>query len=165
MGPGQPPADLPPFDAFRTNAPGSPGPAPGVGFAEPAQPPFAPPPAAPAPTTYGKPAGEPEQPTPQIRNGRVLLAVLCAAVLLLVVPLGIVWLATRSSDPSFDVGSCVRRSGSEAVAAECTDADAFTVVSKVDNQDKCTDPPGQPFVVIADGGKDSVLCLRPAASN
>jgi hypothetical protein len=165
MAPGQRPADLPPFDAFRTNAPGSPGPAPGVGFAEPAQPHFAPPPAAPAPTTYGQPAGEPEPPAPQIRNGRVLLAVLCAAVLLLVVPLGIVWLATRSSDPSFDVGSCVRRSGSEAVAAECTDADAFTVVSKVDNQDKCTDPPGQPFVVIADGGEDSVLCLRPAASN
>jgi hypothetical protein len=91
----------------------------------------------------------------------VLLAVLCAAVLLLVVPLGIVWLATRSSGPSFDVGSCVRRSGSEAVATECTSADAFTVVKKVDNQDKCTDPPGQPYVVVADGGKDNVLCLRP----
>jgi hypothetical protein len=93
----------------------------------------------------------------------VLLAVLCAAVLLLVVPLGIVWLATRSSGPSFDVGSCVRRSGSEAVAAQCTDSGAFTVVSKVDNQSKCTDPPGQPYVVVAEGGKDKVLCLRPAA--
>jgi hypothetical protein len=136
-----------------------------VGSAEPAFAPFAPPPAAPATSTYGQPAGEPEQPTPQIRNGRVLLAVLCAAVLLLVVPLGIVWLATRSSDPSFEVGSCVSRSGSEAVSADCTDSGAFTVVSKVDNQDKCTDPPGQPYVVVADGGKDSVLCLRPAASN
>jgi hypothetical protein len=93
----------------------------------------------------------------------LLLAVLCAAVLLLVVPLGIVWLATRSSTPSFEVGSCVRRSGSEAVVAECGESGAFTVVSRVDNQDKCTDPPGQPYVVIADGGRDGVLCLRPVA--
>jgi hypothetical protein len=102
---------------------------------------------------------------PQIRNGRVLLAVLCAAVLLLVVPLGIVWLVTRSGGPSFDVGSCVRRSGSEAVVAQCGDSGAYTVVAKVDNQDKCTDPAGQPFVVVAGGGKGNVLCLRPATGN
>jgi hypothetical protein len=135
-----------------------------VGFPEPAQPPFGQPHATPAPATYGKPAGESEPPAPQIRNGRVLLAVLCAAVLLLVVPLGIVWLATRSSDPSFEIGSCVRRSGDKAVAADCTASDAFTVVSRVDTHDKCTDPPGQPFVVVGDEGDDSVLCLRPATS-
>ena len=108
---------------------------------------------------------EGEQPVPQIRNGRVLLAVLCAAVLLLVVPLGIVWLATRSSSPSFEVGSCVRRSGSEAIAAQCSDSGAFTVVAKVDSKEKCTDPPGQPYVVVADSGKEDVLCLRPAAGD
>jgi hypothetical protein len=86
-------------------------------------------------------------------------------VLLLVVPLGIVWLATRSSGPSFEVGSCVRRSGSEAIAAQCGDSGAFTVVAKVDSKEKCTDPPGQPYVVVADSGKEDVLCLRPATGN
>jgi hypothetical protein len=128
-----------------------------MGFGEPVQAPTA------EATGTGEPGGEAEQATPHIRNGRVLLAVLCAAVLLLVVPLGVVWLATRSSGTSFDVGSCIRRSGSEAVSAQCSDSDAFTVVAKVDNQDKCTDPPGQPYVVITDGGKNNVLCLRPAA--
>jgi hypothetical protein len=164
MGPGLPPqvpvGDPVPFDAFRvTSAPsGGPPPAPGVGFREPPQAPTAP---RPGPGQLG---GEAEQPAPQIRNGRVLLAVLCAAVLLLVVPLGIVWLLTRSSGPSFDVGSCVRRSGSEAVAAQCSDSDAYTVVAKVDNQTKCTDPPGQPYVVVSDGSKNNVLCLRPATN-
>jgi hypothetical protein len=106
---------------------------------------------------------EPETPpTPQIRNGRVLLAVLAAAALLLVVPLGIVWLTTRSAAPSFEVGSCVRHSGAEAVAAQCTETGAFTVVSKVDSSSKCINPPGQPYVVVAaNGGKDQVLCLKP----
>jgi len=156
MGFRPPLGDLPPFDAFGVNSPGSPGQAPGTTYGEPASTTSAPPAAAAAP-----PAGE-EQPTPQVRNGRVLLAVLCAAVLLLVVPLGIVWLATRSSDVSFEVGSCVRQSGSGAVAADCDDANAYVVVSKVDNQEKCTNPPNQPYVVIDDGGKDNVLCLRPA---
>jgi hypothetical protein len=112
-----------------------------------------------------RPEAEPETPpVPQIRNGRVLLAVLAAAALLLIVPLGIVWLTTRSSAPSFEVGSCVRRSGSEAVAAQCTDSGAFTVVSKVDAGTKCTNPPGQPYVVVAaNGGKDQVLCLKPVS--
>jgi hypothetical protein len=182
VGSGQPFADQGPFDAFATRTAGGP-PATDTRFTAPA--PAAPSPGQPAygqpdfgqstygQPTYGQPApgqpiprqpgGEAEQPVPQIRNGRVLLAVLCAAVLLLVVPLGIVWLATRSSAPSFDVGSCVSKSGSEAVAADCSADGAFTVVSKVDNQSKCTNPPGQPYVVVADGGRENVLCLRPAA--
>jgi hypothetical protein len=94
----------------------------------------------------------------------VLLAVLAAAALLLIVPLGIVWLTTRSTGPSFEVGSCVRKSGNEAVAAQCTETGAFTVVSKVDSGSKCTDPAGQPYVVVAgDGGKDQILCLKPVS--
>jgi hypothetical protein len=162
-----PPGDPTPFDAFRVNSPASADPPPGGSSSQPVGPPATAPFSAAAPASgpdsaSGEAGAEAEQPVPQVRNGRVLLAVLCAAVLLLVVPLGIVWLATRSSGPSFEVGSCVRRSGSEAVAAECDESGAFTVVSKVDSQDKCTDPPGQPYVVIADGGKESVLCLRPA---
>jgi hypothetical protein len=170
-GPGQPFPDQSAFDAFGPISGGSPAaqagygvPAPAPLSAHPGQPGGSGHPGQPGGSGHpGQPGGEAEH-APQIRNGRVLLAVLCAAVLLLVVPLGIVWLATRSSGPSFDVGSCVRRSGTEAVAADCSAADAFTVVKKVDNQDKCTDPPGQPFVVVTDGGKDNVLCLRPAAS-
>ncbi len=177
--------DQTPFDAFRLKSsptsaqvPGSaqvpvpaaasvqvPAPAAGGIYGAPVQPPTA---AAPMPMTMPEPAPMPEQkqpsaeepPVPRVRSGRVLLAVLCAAVLLLVVPLGIVWLATRPSGPTFDVGSCLRKSGNEAVAAQCSD-DAFKVVSKVDNKNKCT--PGQPYVTIGDGGKDNILCLRPVA--
>ncbi|WP_173077808.1 LppU/SCO3897 family protein [Phytohabitans rumicis] len=113
------------------------------------------------------PAKPESEPVPQVRNGRVLIMVLAAAALLLIVPLGIVWLLTRGSDPSFnpEVGSCVKQSGTTgAVAAQCTEANAFKVVSKVDEAKQCTDQ-SQPHVVIAgDGGKDQVLCLAPAAS-
>lgn len=181
----QPPlADQTPFDAFRLPtappaAPASPAGSVYGGSAQvptspaPSHPPFtatpsspdAPPlPATPPPPRTQPSASEPEPPIPQIRKGRVLLAVMFAAVLLLVVPLGIVWLATRPGTPSFDVGTCVRRAGSEAVAAQCDEPGAHRVVAKVDSPDKCTDPPGQPYVVISGGGKENVLCLGPEAS-
>lgn len=105
-------------------------------------------------------------PAAKERNGRVLAMVIAAAVLILAVPLGTVWLFTRGgSDNAFNpaVGSCVRQSGNGAVAADCGDANAFTVVSKVDTKAQCEDQ-RQPHIVIAgSNGKDQVLCLRPAS--
>jgi hypothetical protein len=67
-----------------------------------------------------------------------------------------------SKSGSFAVGSCVKQSGSKATAVKCSEPGAYTVVSKVDRQDKCPDP-GQPFVVVHHpGGKDDFFCLRPA---
>ncbi|SCG48998.1 hypothetical protein [Micromonospora inositola] len=117
-----------------------------------------------------KPDAEPktEAPTPKVRNGRVLALVLIAAVLILAVPLGLLTLLGKAGgddkpagfDPA--VGSCVKQSGGGAVAADCGEQNAFSVVSKVDAPDKCGDPT-QPHVVLPGEGANRVLCLKPAA--
>ena len=62
-------------------------------------------------------------------------------------------------DPA--VGSCVKQSGETAVPADCGEQGAFSVVSKVDNKDKCADLT-QPTVSVENGGTTRVLCLKPA---
>ncbi|MEV0004251.1 hypothetical protein AB0H28_18490 [Micromonospora sp. NPDC050980] len=116
-----------------------------------------------------KPDAEPqtEAPAPKVRNGRVLAAVLVAAVLILAVPLGLLTLLGKINgddkpaglDPA--VGSCIKQSGTTAVESDCGAQGAFTVVSKVDNKDKCEDL-SQPTVVLQSGGANRVLCLKPA---
>ncbi|MBM0232677.1 hypothetical protein JNW91_12900 [Micromonospora sp. STR1_7] len=108
-----------------------------------------------------------EPPTPKVRNGRVLAAVLIAAVLILAVPLGLLMLLGKfgggDDAPTFDpaVGTCVKKSGEGASAADCGEAGAFTIVSKVDAKEKCTDTT-QPHVVLPGDGTNRVLCLKPA---
>lgn len=110
-----------------------------------------------------------EPPAPKVRNGRVLMAVLTAAVLILVVPLGLLWLLGKTGDsdktPAFNpaVGTCVKQSGEGAAEAGCGDQGAFKVISKVDNKDKCADP-AQPHVVLPGNAADRVLCLAPATA-
>jgi len=68
-----------------------------------------------------------------------------------------------SAGTSFSVsaGDCVKRNGTEAVTANCSDAGAFEVTSVVDNKDQCTDP-NQPYVVNpTENGRTQVLCLKP----
>ncbi|MDG4794824.1 hypothetical protein [Micromonospora sp. WMMD1082] len=117
-----------------------------------------------------KPVAEPapENPVPKVRNGRVLAAVLVAAVLILAIPLGLLMLLgmVGGSDEAggFDppIGSCVKRSGESAVAAaDCAEADAFTVVSKVESKDKCPDP-AMPHVDLRGATANPVLCLKQA---
>jgi hypothetical protein len=116
-----------------------------------------------------KPDAEPkvEQPAPKVRNGRVLAAVLVTAVLILAIPLGLLSLLGKfggnHKPAAFDpaVGSCVRQSGAGAVAANCGEAGAFSVVSKVDAREKCADP-AQPAVVLQGDLANRVLCLKPA---
>ncbi|MCZ7440523.1 hypothetical protein O7598_29310 [Micromonospora sp. WMMC241] len=116
-----------------------------------------------------KPDAEPqtEAPTPKVRNGRVLAAVLVAAVLILAVPLGLLTLLGKingdDKPAGFDpaVGSCIKQSGTTAVATNCNEPGAFSIVSKVDNKDKCADL-AQPTVVLQGGGTNRVLCLKPA---
>ncbi|MEV4662415.1 hypothetical protein AB0J85_10715 [Micromonospora echinofusca] len=177
-----------PADPFGT--PSAAGAAPGYGPAPTAAPTsggafpaaFPPPPQQPGPWDQGgpeqeqnrfdsfKPIAEPKAepaPTPKVRNGRVLAAVLVAAVLILAVPLGLLMLLGKVGGddpaPAFDpaVGSCVKKSGESAAAAQCGEAGAFTVVSKVDAKDKCADPT-QPHVELQGGGTNRVLCLKPA---
>jgi hypothetical protein len=78
-----------------------------------------------------------------------------------------VYAFTRGSDDAFspEVGSCVKQAGTNgAVKAECSEPNAFTVMSKEDSAAKCADQ-SQPRIEIAsDGGKVEVLCLKPATS-
>ncbi|WBB78221.1 hypothetical protein O7606_18510 [Micromonospora sp. WMMD882] len=110
-----------------------------------------------------------EPPTPKVRNGRVLAAVLTAAVLILVVPLGLLMLLGKiggsDAPPAFNpaVGSCVKQSGAGAVAAGCGDEGAFKVVSRVDAKEKCADQ-AQPHVVLPGDAANRVLCLAPATT-
>ncbi len=114
-----------------------------------------------------QPIAEPaaDAPVPKVRNGRVLAAVLVAAVLILTIPLGLLLLLGKiggsDSAQSFNpaVGSCVKQSGETAVAVDCGDADAHTVVSKVNTNEECTDPT-QPHVTLTGSGDNRVLCLE-----
>ncbi|MEV0718853.1 hypothetical protein [Asanoa sp. NPDC050611] len=120
-----------------------------------------------ADATATTPAATDDKPEPPAkeRNGRVLAMVLGAAVLLLVIPLAVVYLFTRSSGDGFNpaVGECVRRSGDTAISASCAEPDAFQVVSRVDDAAQCPDK-GQPIVEVSGGRADNVLCLTPKAA-
>ncbi|MEU6025025.1 hypothetical protein [Micromonospora sp. NPDC047134] len=170
---------------------GGPNDRPGVTYGSPARPDsggnhttaFPSGPQANAPWSPDAPAAEPEQgrfdafkpvaepaadaPPPKVRNGRVLAAVLVAAVLILAIPLGLLLLLGKfggSDDNAFDpaVGSCVKRSGETAIEAVCGEPETFSVVSKVDSKDKCPDP-ALPYVELRGNVENPVLCLKNAA--
>ncbi|MDG4762930.1 hypothetical protein O7632_02190 [Solwaraspora sp. WMMD406] len=106
------------------------------------------------------------EPTPQVRNGRVLLAVLGAAVLLVAIPLSLVWLITRPpGEPAFNpaVGECVKQSGNTAQPADCAEPNAFEVIAKVQQVDQCADPAAPHIEMPGESGREQVLCLRAAA--
>ncbi|MFC7546310.1 hypothetical protein [Plantactinospora sp. GCM10030261] len=112
-----------------------------------------------------QPANEETPPTPHVRNGRVLAAVLAAAVLLLLIPLGAVWLFTRGGDDAAfqpAVGDCVKQDGNTAAQATCGDAGSFKVTAKVPSADQCPDQQ-QPSIAVEEGGNRQVLCLEPAS--
>ncbi|MFV2017924.1 LppU/SCO3897 family protein [Micromonospora sp. LOL_023] len=114
------------------------------------------------------PAGEEakSEPEPQVRNGRVLVAVLAAAALLVAIPLSLVWLITRPGDQAFDpaVGTCVKQSGNTAAPADCAEPGAYQVVTKVGQVDQCADPNAPHIEIPAGSGSEQVLCLQPAAA-
>jgi hypothetical protein len=101
-----------------------------------------------------------------VRMLPVLLSVVIGAILLVGIAIGIVWLISRGSDSSFDVGAgdCVRRSGNTAVKASCSDSGAYKVVSVADTREQCADK-SQPYVLNpTKDGKTQVLCLTPSGS-
>ena len=101
--------------------------------------------------------------TTHVRMLPILFWVILGAALVVGVSMGVVWLIARGSDNGFSAsaGDCVKRSGSDAVKAACSDADTFTVVSAVDTKEQCPDP-GQPYVLNpTSNGKTQVLCLKP----
>ncbi|HEX6967596.1 MAG TPA: hypothetical protein VF174_02030 [Micromonosporaceae bacterium] len=147
-------------------------PSAGPDHASPAGPAWGPPPAddqerfnAFAAQQATEPATEEEAPPPQVRNGRVLLAVLGAAIAILAIPLGTLYLLGMigSSSEAFNpaVGACVKQSGDSAAPADCAEPGAYSVVSKVDDVTKCADP-NQPYIAVPLNGKEQILCLQPA---
>jgi hypothetical protein len=101
----------------------------------------------------------------------VFAIVLIAAILVLAIPLGTLWLLGKfgGDEPSGSafnpaVGECVKNAENKPVEVDCAEAGAFKVVSKVDNQTKCADQ-NQPHVEVP-GGRDQpqVLCLQPVSA-
>lgn len=149
-------------------------PAPGVaGAAQPAAPPWAPQDGEQSRFDAFKPVAEAAEasnpePAAQVRNGRVLAAVLGAAVLLLVVPLSLVWLITRPSDGAAfnpEIGQCVKQSDTTAEPAGCGEPNAYRVTAKVDDPAQCDDPNAPHIRMPAGQGKEQVLCLRSAVAD
>ncbi|MBB5871113.1 hypothetical protein F4553_004492 [Allocatelliglobosispora scoriae] len=118
-------------------------------------------PAEPAQDRFGnfKPAEEPPAP---VRSSKVLFIVIGACVLLLGIALGTLWVVGNvmaEKPATFGVGQCVKQDGTKAVAADCTEAGAFTVTEIVTEKSKCPDST-QPTIVQTNG----ILCLKPAAT-
>jgi hypothetical protein len=116
----------------------------------------------------GPPAGplSPGSPVPPRRNRRllfILLAVFAALIVLGVAGTIVTLTLNNAGGKGFAVNSCVKQDGANARETSCSDPNAFVIVRKVDKQENCPDP-NQPFVVLErSGGKDEVLCLRPAS--
>jgi hypothetical protein len=97
----------------------------------------------------------------------VLFLVLVAAVLLLAIPLGTLWLLGKigeeDSAPPFNpaVGACVKDSGGTPVIADCAEQGVFKVVSKVTDKAECA--PNTPQTIVIPGRKE-LLCLQPATA-
>jgi hypothetical protein len=103
--------------------------------------------------------------TPHVRMLPILLAVVIGAVLLLGIVFGIVYLVAGGNGDNKAItvktGECVKRDGTTAIKADCSDTTAFQVVSIEDDKTKCADPQ-QPYVVNpTSDGKNQVLCLKP----
>ncbi|GAB2579772.1 hypothetical protein Aab01nite_55810 [Paractinoplanes abujensis] len=100
--------------------------------------------------------------TPHVRMLPILISVIIAAVLLLGIGFGIVYLVAGGNDKSLSViqGECVKREGDSAVKAECSESGSYQVASIVPTVAECADP-GQPHVINkASDGKQQVLCLK-----
>ncbi|HEX5741221.1 MAG TPA: hypothetical protein VFY17_06670, partial [Pilimelia sp.] len=119
----------------------------------------APDPHAPDPSPAEASPGDGEEPPPpQVRNGRVLLAVLGAAILLLVVPFVAIWALTP--EDQYEVDDCVRQVGNEAQPAECGSSGTFVISKLAPDRTQCPDP-NQPTALMAHRKPMVVLCLRP----
>lgn len=111
-----------------------------------------------APATYGAaPAAQPFW-----KNRRNVVVAAVAGIVLVLVIAGIAIAALGSGGGSqFEVGSCVKQAGDQAKPVSCSTQGSYTIVSKVDSQDKCPDK-GQPFAILQrKGSSDQVLCLKP----
>jgi hypothetical protein len=143
--------------------------APPIGISAPpvgvSAPPISPPDAAPHYRDLVSTPAQAAPPVPARKNRRPLviaLVVTAVLVLLAIAGTGVVMALNNAGASTFAVNSCVKKEGSAAVKASCSDGGAYTIVSKVDRQEDCPDP-NQPFVVLEHRGeKDQVLCLRPA---
>jgi hypothetical protein len=93
--------------------------------------------------------------------------VLVAAVLLLAIPLGTLWLLGKiggeDAAPPFNpaVGACVKDAGGTPVIADCAEQGVFKVASKVTDKNEC--PADTPQTIVVPDRKE-VLCLQPAAA-
>jgi hypothetical protein len=113
------------------------------------------------------PRGEYERFTPPPAEGSGshtgLLIAVGGVVLVAVVGLVAFLWPKSGNGPQFPVNSCVRQSAGAAIAADCSAAGAFTVVSQVERRDQCPDP-AQPYVELG-AGTARILCLAPAAGS
>ena len=116
------------------------------------------PPVSPAMAPGARPKSKPP------RRGLLIGGIVGVVVVVLMGVGAYLFLRDSGSTDPFPVGSCVKQSGSTAVAARCTDAGAFTVVAQVSSVDECTDK-AQPYLQLSGTAANRILCLAPAAGS
>jgi hypothetical protein len=98
-------------------------------------------------------------------TGIIVGAVLVGATLLVLGALSVPFLLQQLRGPSesgsYTVGDCVVQAGADAEPADCSEPNAYEIVSQVDRQEDCD--PTQPAIRV-DGPPAQVYCLTPAAT-
>jgi hypothetical protein len=116
-----------------------------------------------SPPIDGEPIPTPEPPAKGRRGLVIGLLIVAAVFLVAVAGTAIVVKISNAGGTSFAVNSCVKQDGDSASGVDCSNKDAFRIVSKVDKPESCSDA-SQPYIVLQHKGeKDEVLCLRPAS--
>ena len=121
--------------------------------------------AGPAPTD-GSAAGTAEELDPKAGPpvGLIVGAVIAGAAVLVLAALGMPFLLSKlrppAQGPTYAVGDCVVQDGDNAVIADCTEPQAYEIVSRVATATDCPDPT---LPTVAAG--EDVFCLEPVGAD
>lgn len=137
-----------------------PGEQPGGWPPPPAPPPGAPPQGESSASGEGGHTGK-SGPSTGLIVGVVLIGATVLVALALAVPALLEQLRGRGGSGNYTVGECVVQDGGDAAPADCSEPNAYQIVSQVDNLDECD--PTQPTIQV-DGPPTQIYCLMPAAA-
>ena len=113
------------------------------------------------PNSQDEPDADREPPRKN-RRGLIIGLAVAGVVIIALAAVAVVVSMSGNKASDYAVGSCVKQSGDKAASVSCSDAGAYSIVTKTDSPTKCADQT-QPYVVLQrSGSADEVLCLKPA---